>query len=71
MQNHPTHNPVAYFAALGDEQDAFDDALAAIRAEQDAGRITTAEAAAERVTLLEQHLARLEQLRREHLGGAR
>jgi len=68
MQNHPTHDPVAYFAALDDEQGAFDDALAAIRAETDAGRITVAEAAAERVTLLERHLERLAQLRREHLG---
>jgi hypothetical protein len=70
MQNHPTHDPIAYFAALDDEQDAFDDALAAIRAEQDAGRITPAEAAAERVGLLEQHLERCRQLRAEHLGGS-
>jgi hypothetical protein len=68
MQNHPTHDPIAYFAALDDEQDAFDDALAAIRAEQDAGRITPAEAAAERVGLLERHLERCRQLRAEHLG---
>jgi hypothetical protein len=68
MQNHPTHDPIAYFAALDDEQDAFDDALAAIRAEQDGGRITPAEAAAERVGLLERHLERCRQLRAEHLG---
>jgi hypothetical protein len=68
MQNHPTHDPVAYFAALDDEQVAFDDALAAIRAEQDAGRLGAVEAAAERVTLLEQHLERCRQLRAEHLG---
>ena len=68
MQNHPTHDPIAYFTALDDEQDAFDDALAAIRAEQDAGRITPAEAAAERVGLLERHLERCRQLRAEHLG---
>ena len=70
MQNSPTHDPVAYVTALNDEQNAFDDALAAIRAEQAAGRITTAEAAGERVTLLEQHLARLAALRAEHLGGS-
>ena len=68
MQNHPTHDPVAYFAALGDEQEALDDALAAIRAEQQAGRITVAEAAAERAGLLERHLERLRQLRRQYLG---
>jgi len=68
MQNHPTHDPIAYFAALGDEQEALDDALAAIRDEQQAGRITAAEAAAERAGLLERHLERLRQLRAEYLG---
>jgi hypothetical protein len=68
--NHPIPDHSAYFAALGDEQDAFDDALAAIRAEQDAGRVTVAEAAAERAGLLERHLERLARLRREHLGGS-
>ena len=57
-----------YFAALGVEQDSFDDALAAIRAEQAEGRITAAEAAAEREQLLTAHLARLAGLRAEYLG---
>lgn len=57
-----------YFAALGIEQDSFDDALAAIRAEQAEGRITAAEAAAEREQLLTGHLARLAGLRAEYLG---
>jgi hypothetical protein len=60
--------PIAYFAALRDEQEAVDDALAAIRAEQDAGRITAVEAATERAGLLERHLERCRQLRAEHLG---
>jgi len=68
MQNHPTHDPIAYFAALGDEQEALDDALAAIRDEQQAGRITVAAAAAERAGLLERHLARLAALRAQYLG---
>ena len=68
--NHPIPDHSAYFAALDDEQDAFDDALAAIRAEQDAGRITVAEAAAERAGLLERHQERLARLRAEHLGGS-
>jgi hypothetical protein len=68
MQNHPTHDPIAYFAALGDEQEALDDALTAIRAEQDAGRITAVQAAEERAGLLERHLERLRQLRRQYLG---
>ena len=54
MQNHPTHDPTAYFAALGDEQQA--------------GRITVAAAAAERAGLLERHLARLAALRAQYLG---
>ena len=57
-----------YYAALHDEQDAFDDALAAIRAEQASGRITAAEAAAEREGLMKAHLGRLARLRAEHLG---
>jgi hypothetical protein len=55
-----------YFAALHDEQDAFDDALAHIRDEQDAGRLTPAAAAAEREQLLSDHLGRLAALRAEH-----
>ena len=66
--NHASRDPVTYVTALNDEQNAFDDALAAIRAESQAGRITVAEAATERVGLLERHLARLAALRAEHLG---
>jgi len=66
--NHRTGQLEQYFAALDDEQDALDDALAAIRAEQDAGRLPAAEACLERVTLLEAHLGRLRQLRAEYLG---
>jgi hypothetical protein len=68
VSNHPTRDPVAYFNAVNDEQAAVDDALAAIRAEQAEGRLTVAQAAAERAQLLEQHLERLRQLRAEHLG---
>jgi hypothetical protein len=68
--NHASRDLMAYFAALADEQDAFDDALAAIRAEQDAGRITVAEAAAERVGLLERHLELLKRLRDVYLGAS-
>jgi chromosome condensin MukBEF ATPase and DNA-binding subunit MukB len=70
MQNSPTHDPVAYITALNDEQNAFDDALQAIRDEQQAGRLTVAAAATERIGLLERHLARLAALRAEHLGGS-
>ena len=67
MHNDPTRLE-RYFAALALEQDSFDDALRCIRDEQASGRITAAEAAAERAGLLEAHLARLAALRAEHLG---
>ena len=57
-----------YFAAVRDEQDALDDALGHIRDEQASGRLTAAQAAAEREQLLTAHLARLAALRAEHLG---
>ena len=58
-----------YYDAMRDADDALEDALGHVRAEEDAGRITTVEAAAERVGLLERHLERCRQLRAEHLGG--
>ena len=67
MTNDPTS---PYHQAINDAQDALDDALAAIRAETTAGRVTPEQAAAERCGLLERHLAELERLRREHLGGS-
>ena len=67
MHNDPTRLE-RYFAALGIEQDSFDDALAAIRDEQAAGRLTPARAAAEREPLLTAHLGRLARLRADHLG---
>jgi hypothetical protein len=68
MGNHPTHDHSAYFAAVSEAADELAEAQSHIRAEQDAGRISVAEAAVERVGLLERHLERLEQLRREHFG---
>jgi hypothetical protein len=60
----------AYYQAMRDADEALDDALAAVRAEEDAHRITPAEAAAERVGLLERHIAECRRLRAEHMGGA-
>jgi hypothetical protein len=71
MTNDPTaasDRHRAYFDAMRDADEALDDALAAVRAEQDAGRITAADAAAERCALLERHLAECRQLR-AGLGG--
>ena len=60
----------AYYDAMRDADEALDDALAAVRAEEDAHRITPAEAAVERVGLLERHIELCQRLRREHLGGS-
>lgn len=65
----PAEPRIAYCEALCEAADDLDDALAAIRAETTAGRVTPAEAAAERCGLLTRHLERLERLRAEHLGG--
>lgn len=58
----------AYYAAMREASEALEDALAAIRAETTAGRVTPAEAARERAGLLERHLAEVKRLRRELLG---
>ena len=69
MDEHDTNDPrVTYAAALAQAGDDLEDALSAIRAETTAGRVSPAEAAAERAGLLERHLARLERLRAEHSG---
>ena len=71
MQNPSTNdNHSAYFAAVTDASEALDDAMAAVRAGQDAGRISMIEACLERCDLLERHLRELTRLRREHLGGS-
>ena len=57
-----------YFDQMRAADQALDDALAAVRAEQDAGRITDLEAAAERIQLLERHIAEYQRLREQHGG---
>jgi hypothetical protein len=74
MQNDPTGTSGSgrcstYFDAIRRAEEDVSEALGHVRAEEDAGRITTVEAAAERVGLLERHLERCRQLRAEHLGG--
>jgi acyl-CoA reductase-like NAD-dependent aldehyde dehydrogenase len=69
MHDDPTHDHRDYFAALADAGEALDDAMAAVREEQDAGRVTQLEACLERCDLLERHLRELARLRAEHLGG--
>ncbi len=57
----------AYFDAMRAADETLDEALSHVRAEEDAGRVTPAEAATERVGLLEQHLSECRRLRREVL----
>ena len=71
MQNDPTSGSgrcSAYFDAIRQAEEDVSEALGHIRAEEDAGRITTVEAAAERITVLERHLAECRRLRAEHFG---
>lgn len=63
--NQPADRHAAIFAAMREADQVLDEALGHVRAEQEAGRITPAEAAAERVGLLERHLAECQRLRRD------
>jgi len=65
MSDHRT-----YMSAMAELDETLDDALRHVRAEEDAGRVDPLAAAAERVGLLERHIAECRRLRREHLGGA-
>jgi hypothetical protein len=59
----------AYFSAIHQADADLEEAISHVRAEEDAHRITPAEAAAERCELLERHLELCRQARLEHLGG--
>ena len=62
MDNPSTSDPhSAYYDAMRDADEALADALSHVRAEEDAHRITTIEAAAERVGLLDRSYG--------HFGG--
>ena len=70
MSKSPTGQHSAYADAMRDLDEAIDDGLAAIRAEEAAGACTPQDAAAERCQLLERHLAESRRLRLELLGGS-
>ena len=70
MQNPSTDGKhSAYYDAVSKADADLEAALGRLRAGEDAGRITPAEAAAERVGLLERHLGLCQQARLDHLGG--
>lgn len=60
-----------YYEAIREAEDDLAEALGCIRAEEDEGNITPAAAAAERVGLLERHVKRCKELRREHFPSPR
>ncbi len=71
MTNSPTGDRhSAYYDAMREADDGLADALSHVRAEEDAHRITPAEAATERIGLLERHIELCRRLRRELLGGS-
>jgi hypothetical protein len=57
-----------FYEAVKAEDHKLQQALADIRRRQDAGTISIRQAADERVSVLEAHLAAVRALRREHLG---
>ena len=69
MSDHPRDQLAAYFDRMREADELLDEALGHVRAEEAAGRITPAEAAAERVGLLERHLAETRRLRRDLRPG--
>ncbi len=70
MQNPSTDDThSAYYDAVSKANADLEEALSHVRAEEDAHRISPAEAAAERVGLLERHLELCQQARLDHLGG--
>jgi hypothetical protein len=69
MQNPSTDDThSAYYDAVSKADADLEEALSHLRAEEDAHHITPAEAAAERIGLLERHLERCRQARLDHLG---
>ncbi len=70
MQNPSTEGEhTAYYSAIHQADADLEAAISHVRAEEDAHRITAVQAAAERVGLLERHLALCQRARIAHLGG--
>jgi len=70
MQNPSTDDKhSAYYNAVSRADADLEEAISHVRAEEDAHRISPAEAAAERIGLLERHLELCQQARIAHLGG--
>jgi hypothetical protein len=68
MSDGPTTPTYAQEAAAADE--LLDELLGNVRRDFDAGEISAAEAASERVDIMERHLATIKMLRAKHFGGS-
>jgi hypothetical protein len=60
----------AYYIAVSAEDSRLDAILASLRQQEDAGHITTREAADSRVSAMQRHLAACQELRQRLLGGS-
>jgi hypothetical protein len=67
MSDRPT-NGLTYAQAATELDVAIDEALAAIRAEEDEGRISVCQNARERIDVMTRHIEEIQQLRRVHFG---
>jgi hypothetical protein len=67
MKDRPTTPAQLYAEAAAAEDEQLDQALTLIRRQEDAGRLTVTEAASQRITAMEKHLAALQELREQHL----
>jgi hypothetical protein len=69
MQNRPTTPAQQYAEAAAEADEQLDQALTLIRRQEDAGDLSVTEAAGQRITAMEAHLAALQALRQQHLGS--
>jgi hypothetical protein len=68
VSTQPPPDHARYYEAVTTEDERLQAVLAAIRADHDAGNLTTREAADNRIAALEAHLRHCQELRRTHLG---
>jgi hypothetical protein len=69
MQNRPTTPAQLYAEAAAEQDKQLGQALTLIRRQEDAGSLTVTEAAGQRITAMEKHLAALQAARAEHFGS--
>jgi len=69
VSNHAQPQPprATYFVLVAEEDARLDATIAAIRADEDAGHLTPAEAASNRISVLEIHARRVRELREQYL----